>query len=79
MTYLLRLNGNGDVRPRIDGQAVTPAAYSRVMGELKEYRVPADALKDGRVVITFDPVDERQLNWRQQSRLVEVWLIATPH
>lgn len=78
-TYLLRLNGNGDVRPRIDGQAVTPAAYSRVMGELKEYRVPADALKDGRVVITFDPVDERQLNWRQQSRLVEVWLIATPH
>jgi hypothetical protein len=32
------------------------------------------------VVITFDPVDERQLNWRQQSRLVEAWLIATnPH
>jgi hypothetical protein len=77
-SYVLRLNGNGDVRPRIDGQPVAPAVYSRILGEPTEYRVPADALKDGRVVITFDPVDERQLNWRQQSRLVEAWLIANP-
>ena len=42
----------------------------------KEYRRPRAALADGRLVVTFDPIDERQLNWRQYSRLSEAWLIA---
>jgi hypothetical protein len=46
-----------------------------VLGELKEYPVPAAALTDGRVVVTFDPIDEQHLNWRQHSRLSEAWLV----
>ena len=42
----------------------------------KEYAVPREALADGRLVVTFDPIDEANLNWRQQSRLSEAWLIA---
>ena len=33
-------------------------------------------VKDGKVVLTFDlPTDEAHLNWRQQSRVSEVWLL----
>jgi len=36
---------------------------------------PANPTKDGKMVLTFDPVtDEGHHNWRQQSRLSEVWL-----
>src|SRR6185295_10924273 len=54
-SYVLRLNGTGDVRPKIDGETVQPLAYSRALGELKEYAVPREALADGRLVVTFDP------------------------
>jgi hypothetical protein len=77
-SYTLRLNGTGDVKPKIDGQTVPPLAYSRTLGEPKEYAVPHDALADGRLVVTFDPIDERQVNWRQYSRLAEAWLILNP-
>ncbi len=74
-SYTLRLNGVGDAKPRIDGQAMEPKTYGRALGELKEYEVPPAALSDGRVVVTFDPIDERQVNWRQYSRLSEAWLV----
>jgi hypothetical protein len=75
-TYTLRLNGVGEARPRIDGQSVPPTSATRTLGEFKEYAVPREALSDGRVVVTFDPIDESHLNWRQYSRLSEAWLIA---
>jgi hypothetical protein len=74
-SYVLRLNGVGDARPKIDGAAAAPSAYSKVLGELKEYPVPAAAVADGRVVVTFEPIDEQHLNWRQHSRLSEAWLV----
>jgi len=55
---------------------VNATSTSRTLGELKEYAVPREALTDGRVVVTFDPIDESYLNWRQRSRLSEAWLIA---
>jgi hypothetical protein len=74
-TYIVRLNGPGDVRLKIDDVLTEPVRYSRTLGELKEYRVPAAALADRKVVLTFAPIDESHLNWRQHSRLSEVWLI----
>jgi len=74
-SYTLRLNGPGDAKPKIDGQAVPPSVYGRTLGELKEYPVSAAASADGRLVVTFEPIDESHLNWRQHSRLSEAWLI----
>ena len=71
----MRLNGPGDVRLKIDDELVETLDYGKTLGELKDIRVPAAALADGRVVLTFDPIDESHLNWRQHSRLSEVWLI----
>ena len=46
------------------------------IGEFKEFPVPVELLKDGKLVLTFDPLpDEVHLNWRQQSRVSEVWLL----
>jgi hypothetical protein len=46
------------------------------MGEFKEFPVPAEQVKDRRLVLTWDiPADEEHLNWRQRSRLAEVWLL----
>jgi hypothetical protein len=77
-SYIVRLNGTGDVRLRINGQPVEATAYSKTLGEPKEYRVPADAIKTGRLVLTFDAIDESDRNWRQFSRLSEAWLIKQP-
>jgi hypothetical protein len=74
-SYIVRLNGTGDVRLRINGQPVNATAYSKTLGDPKEYRVPADAIKTGHLVLTFDAIDESDRNWRQFSRVSEAWLI----
>jgi hypothetical protein len=46
------------------------------MGETSEWRVNPRFIKNGRLVLTWDrPTDEAGLNWRERSRLAEVWLI----
>lgn len=74
--YRLRLTGYGQVKLRADGQLLTPTLHGREVGEIKEFPVPPDLFKDGKLVLTFDPLpDEAHLNWRQQSRVSEVWLL----
>jgi hypothetical protein len=76
-TYRVRLTGYGQAKLRGNGQLLTPASDAKqAIGEFKEFSVPADLIKDGKLKLTFDlPTDEAQLNWRQQSRVSEVWLL----
>jgi len=74
-TYVLRLAVTGDVRPRVDGvraEVVDPGAFVPM---LREVAVPASAVADGELIVTFDDIDESDRNWRQYSRLHEVWII----
>lgn len=78
--YEVRLNvitdtAPGQVKLRIDGHPAAPLAPAVRLGDLLRYAVPPDAVADGRLVLTFDSIDERRVNWRQYSRLVEAWLI----
>jgi hypothetical protein len=66
------------VRLRIDGEPAQPAGRATAIGDRLTFVVPSAALQDGRIVLTFDPVDEHQVNWRQYSRLVEAWLLVEP-
>ena len=34
-----------------------------------------ELIKDGKLKITFDKPDEEHLNWRQQSRVTDVWIL----
>jgi len=54
------------VKATLDGSGV---------GEFREFRVPVEALQDGVLLLTFDVPAEPHLNWRQQSRLTELWLL----
>ena len=75
--YRVRLTGYGQTRLRANGQLLTPTREGRLnIGEFKEFPVPSSLFKYGKLVLTFDPLpDEAHLNWRQQSRLSEVWLL----
>jgi hypothetical protein len=74
--YVVRSTGYGQALLRIDGERVSPVIDGKQMGEFKEFAVPAACLKDGKLVLTWDrPTDEGRLNWRQKSRLAEVWLL----
>jgi hypothetical protein len=74
--YVVRSSGYGQALLRIDGDRVLPTADGREMGDVKEFPVDPKYLADGKLVLTWDrPTDEANLNWRQHSRLSEVWLI----
>ena len=75
-TYVVRSTGVGQANLRINGERIQPTIDGKKMGEFKEFPVPARLLESRRLVLTWDkPVGEEELNWRDQSRLSEVWLI----
>lgn len=74
--YRIRVAGYGKSLLRVDGKLLTPALDQRGFGEFKEFDVPAELLSDRLLKVTWDkPTDEAHLNWRQQSRNAEIWLL----
>jgi len=74
--YTVRLTGYRQSLLRIDGERVSPSIDGQEMGEFKEFPVDAKFFADRKLVLTWDtPSDEGHLNWRQRSRLAEVWLL----
>jgi hypothetical protein len=74
--YRVRLTGYGQARLRGNGQLLTATLNGKEVGEVKEFPVPANIVKDGKLLLTFDPLpEEAHLNWRRQSRVSEVWLL----
>ena len=75
-TYTVRMSGYGKFLLRVDGDLLGDADNKIEMGEVLEVDVPAKYLDDRKLVLTWDsPTDEGHLNWRQHSRLAEVWLL----
>jgi hypothetical protein len=74
--YTVRLTGYHQSLLRMDGERVLPTADGQEMGEFKEFAVDPKFIADRKLVLTWDaPADEGHLNWRQRSRLAEVWLL----
>ncbi len=74
--YVVRCSGYGKFLLRIDGAFVGNPEDHVEMGEVRDFPVPAEHLQDRKLVLTWDPpTDEGHLNWRQHSRLAEVWLL----
>ncbi len=75
-TYLLRCTGYGEALPAADGEALQPTKYGKEIGEIKEFPIPASVTADGSLRITWGkPAGEEGLNWREMSRVSEVWLV----
>ena len=75
--YIVRICGSGDALIRADGQRLSPAKYNKEPETFKEWLVPLNANADGKMTITFDEPEESNLNWRNQSKIFDIWLLKT--
>ena len=73
--YAVRTTGYAQCLLRVNGERVTPTIDGKGVGEIKEFPIPKSLYPDGTMILTFDVPDEPGINWRQMSRLSEVWLI----
>lgn len=73
--YLIRMTGVGEFYTVADGQELEPISERKETGEVVEISVPRSLTKDGSLRLTWEKIDESHLNWRQHSRLNELWLI----
>lgn len=73
--YLIRVSGYGEALLRANGERLKPTKYEKGYEQFKEFPLPKELIKDGNLKITFDRPDEDHLNWRQQSRVTDVWIL----
>lgn len=73
--YTVRVTGYGECLLKINGQRVEHTRYGKGIGEIKEFPVPAELIKNGKITVTFEDINEDNINWRKQSRITEIWLI----
>ena len=73
--YLIRVSGYGEALLRANGERLKPTKYEKGFEQFKEFPLPKNLIKDGKLKITFDTPDEEHLNWRQQSRVTDVWIL----
>ena len=73
--YLIRVAGFGEALLRANGERLTPTKYEKGFEQFKEFPLLKELVKDGKLKITFGKPDEEHLNWRQQSRVTDVWVL----
>ncbi|XOV94138.1 MAG: hypothetical protein ACFHWX_05410 [Bacteroidota bacterium] len=73
--YIIRVTGYGDALVRVDGRRLEPVIYHKELDGIKEFIVPRSIVGDGKMTLTFDRPEESDLNWRNYSRVSDVWLI----
>lgn len=73
--YLIRIAGLGEALLRANGERLKPTKYEKGFEQFKEFPLPKELYKDGKLKITFDKPNEEHLNWRKQSRVTDVWIL----
>lgn len=74
-SYTVEVTGLGQCLLFANGQRIVGTRERIEMGERNTFEIP-QALTAGReLVLTFKTPHEPGINWRQQSRLSEIWLI----
>lgn len=73
--YTIRISGYGEALLRVDGERIEPTIYNKGMEEFKEFQLSPKYIKDGKLSISFDEPEESKLNWRQHSKVFDIWLL----
>ncbi len=74
-SYTVWIAGEGEALLRVDGERIAPSAYPKKFETFKEFHMAKKYVADGKITLTFDEAEELNLNWRQQSKICDVWLI----
>ncbi|MGC9053447.1 MAG: hypothetical protein ACP5KS_06140, partial [Candidatus Hydrogenedens sp.] len=46
------------------------------LGEFKDYIIPLESIQDREIIVKWTlPIDDLKKNWRQHSRICEMWLL----
>ena len=73
--YTIRISGYGEALLRVDGVRIAPTVYNKGMEEFKEFPLSPQYVSDGKIEVTFDEPEESHLNWRQHSKVFDIWLL----
>ena len=73
--YLIRVAGYREALLRVDGERIDPTIYNKGYEEFKEFPLNPKFVSDGKIEVTFDQPEESKLNWRERSKVTDVWLI----
>jgi len=73
--YIIRIAGYGDALLRVDGERIEPTIYNKGLEEFKEFPISQKFVSDGKIEVSFDQPEESHLNWRQQSKICDIWLL----
>jgi hypothetical protein len=73
--YLIRISGYGEALLRVDGERIEPTIYNKGLEEFKEFQLSQKYVSDGNIRVTFDQPEESHLNWRQRSKICDIWLL----
>ena len=79
--YTVKLFAQRESPLLIDGQLAkkirTGEQFDQVVEQ--EFEVPPSALEDGKIELTWAPLDEKHLNWRQRHYVTDIWVIWQDH
>lgn len=73
--YIIRIAGFGEALLRVDGERIAPTIYNKGLEEFKEFQLAQKYVSDGKIEVTFDQPEESHLNWRQYSKVCDIWLL----
>jgi len=73
--YTIRISGYGEALLRVDGERIEPTLYNKGMEEFKEFQLSPKYVKDGKLFISFDEPEESKLNWREHSKVFDIWIL----
>ena len=78
--YTVRLFAQRESPLEIDGELAKKIRTGQQFDQVteQEFEVPASAVADGKIELTWAPLDERHLNWRQKHYVTDVWILKHP-
>jgi hypothetical protein len=74
-SYMIRISGYGEALLRVDGERIEPSVYNKGLEEFKEFHLSKRFFCDGKIELSFDQPEESHLNWRQHSKVCDIWLL----
>ena len=77
--YTVRLFAQGDSPLLVDGQRARRVHQGVLQDQVTEqvFEVPDEAARDGKVVLSWEKLEEGHLNWRNRHYVTELWLSRT--
>ena len=78
--YIVRLFSQRESPLMVDGKRAKLLKKGETYGQvtLQEFEVSPEALKDGKITLTWEAMDETHLNWRNRHYVTDIWVMRKP-